>query len=247
MFVRTFGRSDVTIDHVKALCTRRGWLTGRQRWSRLAERRLRELYPDLSTADVAQRLGRSVSAIYGRARKLGLTKSAAYLASPAACRLRRGDNVGAACRFLKGHVPANKGKPMPFHPNSAAMRFKKGRVAENLKPLGTERISKDGYVEIKVDQVNPYTGAQGRFVLKHRHLWEGIHGPVPKDMALKAIDGNRQNTDPSNWELVSRGLLPRLNGKSGRRYDTAPAEIKPSIMAIAKLEAAAARRREAAR
>jgi hypothetical protein len=33
-------------------------------------------------------------------------------------------------------------------------------------------------------------------------------------------------------------MLPRLNGKGsrGRDYDTAPAELKPTIMAVAKLE-----------
>lgn len=54
-------------------------------------------------------------------------------------------------------------------------------------------------------------------------------------MALKC-KGDPANPDPSNWELVSRGVLPRLNGQKGRRYDTAPAELKPTIMAIAKLE-----------
>jgi hypothetical protein len=35
-------------------------------------------------------------------------------------------------------------------------------------------------------------------------------------MALKCLDGNKQNTDPSNWEAVPRALLPRLAG--GNRY-----------------------------
>jgi hypothetical protein len=38
---------------------------------------------------------------------------------------------------------------------------------------------------------------------------------------------------------VPRALLPRLSGKSGRNYDHAPDEIKPTIMAIARLEHAA--------
>lgn len=41
-------------------------------------------------------------------------------------------------------------------------------------------------------------------------------------------------------KLVPRGLLPRLSGKSGRAFDQAPAELKPAIMAIAKLEHALA-------
>jgi hypothetical protein len=54
-------------------------------------------------------------------------------------------------------------------------------------------------------------------------------------MCLKCL-GEKSNTDPSNWMLIPRGLLPRLNGKSGRNYDAAPAELKPIIMATAQLE-----------
>jgi hypothetical protein len=59
---------------------------------------------------------------------------------------------------------------------------------------------------------------------------------VPGGYALKCLDGNKLNTDPGNWEAVPRALLPRLNGKSGRNYDRAPDELKPTIMAVAKLE-----------
>jgi len=97
-------------------------------------------------------------------------------------------------------------------------------------------MSKDGYVEISVDQVNPHTGYGRRFVHKHRHLWELANGPLPEGMCLKCLDGDKSNTDPSNWEAIPRALLPRLNGRFGRGYDTADPEVKPTIMAIAKLE-----------
>lgn len=86
---------------------------GRRCWTRKDDKQLRALYPDLPTADVAKQLGRTYTAICGRAGNLGLHKSAAYLASPAACRLRRGDNPGIPHRYPKGHVPANKGLRRP--------------------------------------------------------------------------------------------------------------------------------------
>lgn len=239
LFVAAFGRHDVTVDHLKSLCTRSGWLVGRRPWRPEDDAQLRALYPDRSTADVARELGRSVSSVYGRAQQFGLCKSAAYLESPAACRLRRGDNVGAAYRFAKGHAPANKGKRMPFHPNSAAHRFKPGQRPPNATPVGHERVDEDGYVWIKVDEPNPHTGYRGHYVFKHKRRWEDAHGPVPSGYALKCLDGNKQNTDPSNWELIHRAVLPRLNGR-WRDYDRAPAELRPTILALAKLEQAVA-------
>ncbi|TXC73932.1 HNH endonuclease [Sphingorhabdus soli] len=169
-FVRRFGRDDITVDHVKALCTRKGWATGRDG------------------------------------------------------------------RFDPGHIPANKGKPMPYHPNSAATRFKPGHLPANVKYLGHERLSKDGYVEISVAETNPHAGYERRYVHKHRWLWERANGPVPDGMVLKCLDGDKANTDPTNWEAIPRGMLPRLNGRFGRNYDDAPAELKPLIMKIARLE-----------
>jgi hypothetical protein len=235
-FVRQFGRTDVTRDHIKALCTRNGWVTERERWTADDDATLRALYPDTRTEDLARRIGRSRCSTYNRAKLLGIPKSAAFLASPASGRTNGRQGFGT--RFQKGQVAPNKGKRMPFHPNSAATRFKKGHgrsgVAVRLyKPIGTERLSKDGYLERKINDDMPL---QARWRAVHLVRWEAIHGPLPKGMALKSLDGNRQNTDPLNWTLVPRGLLPRLHGKSGRDYDHAPAELKPTIFALARLE-----------
>lgn len=170
-FVKRFKRKDVTKDNIKALCTRRGWKTGR-----------------------------------------------------------------TGC-FPKGSVPANKGQKMPFNPNSAKTQFKKGQRSHTTKHVGYEYVSKkDGYTYLCIDEVNPHTGFEHRFVMKHKHLWEKINGPVPADHCLKSKDGNRLNTDPGNWELVPRSMLPRLAGRWGVPYDSAPAELKPTLFAIAKLE-----------
>ncbi len=148
---------------------------------------------------------------------------------------RKGWLTGRTGRLEKGNVPANKGKKMPYHPNSARTRFKKGNLPHNTNYLGHERVSKDGYAEISIDETNPHTGFERRYVLKHRWLWEQEHGPVPEGMCLKCL-GDQLNTDPSNWELVPRAFLPRLNGRFGRGYDGAPNELKPTIMAVVKIE-----------
>lgn len=149
---------------------------------------------------------------------------------------RNGWLTGRTGHYDPGHLPDNKGKKMPFNANSARTQFKKGQQPHNTKYLGHERVSKDGYVEISIDERDPHTGFGRRYVLKHRHLWEQANGPLPKDMCLKCLDSDKTNTELSNWEAIPRAMLPRLNGIRGRGYDAAEPEIKPTIMAIAKLE-----------
>lgn len=151
---------------------------------------------------------------------------------------RNGWTTGRTGQFPKGLPPHNLGKKMPYHANSASHRFKNGNSPHNTKFLGHERVSKDGYVEISVAERNPHTGYWRRYVLKHKHLWEQQHGPVPSGHALKCKDGNRLNTDPSNWLLISRRLLPFLNGHRGPNYDQSAPEIKPVILTLAKLKRA---------
>jgi hypothetical protein len=149
---------------------------------------------------------------------------------------RKGWLTGRDGRIQKGNVPANKGKKMPFNANRARTQFKKGQQPPNTKFLGHERVSKDGYVEISIDQENPHTGFERRYVLKHKHLWEQKNGPVPSGMCLKCLDGNRLNTDPSNWTPIQRALLPFMNGHRGPNYDRAAPEVKPAVLTLAKLK-----------
>lgn len=156
---------------------------------------------------------------------------------------RMGWMTGRTGCFTKGQTPANKGKRMPYNPNSARTQFKKGQEPHNTHHLGHERITPDGYVEVSVAERNPHTGYERRYVPKHRHLWQLANGPIPEGHRLKCLDGDKTNCDPSNWEAIPMALAPRLNGRFGRAYDAAPAELKPTIMAVAKLEHAARSKR----
>jgi hypothetical protein len=170
-----------------------------------------------------------------------------------ALRKRKGWKTGRSGFFEKGQEPFNKGKPCPEgrggrHPNARKAHFGKGHEPHNTKYLGHERVSKDGYIEISIAETNPHTGYGRRYVLKHRWEWEQANGPIPAGHALKCMDGNKQNTDPANWEAVPRALLPRLAG--GNRYrqllafDDAPPEVRPALLAIARLEHKARRVRD---
>jgi len=153
---------------------------------------------------------------------------------------RKGWLTGRTGQYGKGHDPANKGKKMPFNANSAKTQFKKGHLGgkakDKYKPIGTERLSKDGYLERKIHDGLP---RQSRWRAVHLVRWEEDNGPIPKGHCLKCMDGNKSNTDPSNWTCISRALLPRLAGRWSTPYDSAPAEIKPTILAVAELAHAA--------
>ena len=155
---------------------------------------------------------------------------------------RKGWMTGRSGCFAQGSEPHNKGKPFPTaarHPNCRKTQFKKGGEPHNTKHLGHERITVDGYVEVSVGIPNKYTGYGRSYALKHRYLWEQANGPLPDGYALKCLDGNRQNCAPENWEAVHRGVLARLNGGRFRKtipYDEAPEDLKPVVMASAKLK-----------
>lgn len=158
-----------------------------------------------------------------------------------ALRKRQGWRTGRTGCFEKGSEPHNKGRPFPaaHSPGAARNQFERGHLPHNTKFAGHERVSKDGYVEISVEETNPHTGYERRYVLKHRRLWEAANGPPPAGHVLKCLDGDKCNTEPANWQPVPRAILPRLNG--GRRkthlaYDDAPSELKPAILTTAKLE-----------
>lgn len=243
-FVERFDRADVEAPHLHGLRKRMGWLVGRAS-GRFKGRRIK--YSAEEIAWLRENCTLPIAECH-QAFLRAFPRDDVTAQNLHALRKREGLKTGRTGRFEKGMEPANKGKKMPFNPRSAATRFKPGQLPHNHQGAGHERIdSKDGYVVMIVDEVNPWTGAATRPVHKHRWLWEQKHGPIPEGFALKCMDGNKLNTDPANWELVPRAILPRLNGRYGRGFDAAPEELRPTILAVSKLEhAARLRRKEAA-
>ena len=115
-------------------------------------------------------------------------------------------NTGRTGRFEKGHATWNKGTKGLTKANVTS--FKKGQKPHNYKPLGSERITKDGYCEIKVSD----TGRRWR--PKHVLIYEKHHGKVPKGSAVIFLDGDKRNFDIDNLYLVTRSQLAMLNKNS---------------------------------
>lgn len=194
--------------------SRERYRAGKRLWSRANDAELRRRYPNESTAALARDLRRTTAAVYGRAGKLGLSKSAAYLASPAAFRFRRGYHKGWDYRFGKGHVPANKGLRRPgWSPGRMKeTQFKPGvrqGVAVKLyKPIGSERVTIDGYLERKINDAMPL---QKRWRAVHVLLWEAVHGPVPPGHAIVFRNGDKADIRIDNLERLSRADLMKRN------------------------------------
>ena len=245
-FVAQFSRTDVTVAHLKALCVRAGWTTDRNKpFSPTDDALLREHFSDTPTKQLAVQLQRSYGAVAARAHALGLRKSDVFRASRASGRLQCGDRIGTATCFQKGHAPQNKGVKRPDGWSPGRMRetqFAAGQTSWNRKPVGSVRVI-DGYQCTKVRTGRAVWTENWRQT--HTIKWEALHGPVSDDMCLKCLDGDRLNTDPTNWHLIPRALLPRRNGGRGKRlgYDRAPVELKPILLTTAKLAHAVTRRR----
>jgi hypothetical protein len=163
----------------------RGILAPRQHWSEAELALLASMYPDCHTADVAEWVGHTLKATYQRALAIGLRKSAEYLASDTACRIQQGKQNAnmIASRFQAGQAAWNKGVKgsTGLHENCRRTQFKKGQMhgaaQHNYVPVGSLRISKDGYLERK--QTDDHPVPTRRWEAVHRIVWRAAHGPIP--------------------------------------------------------------------
>lgn len=184
----------------------------RRFWTAGEHAELLARYPHERTATVAEALHRTVSSVYVRAQAFGIGKSAAYLASPAAGRTNGRQGIGT--RFTKGQTPANKGLRRPgWGPGRMkATQFQKGvrqGVAVRLyKPIGTERVSKDGYLERKIHDDLPL---QSRWRAVHLLVWEAANGPLPQGCAVAFLNGDKADIRLDNLECITRRELMLRN------------------------------------
>lgn len=187
----------------------------RRAWSDADLRTLREQFADSRTDDLAMTLGRTYRSVAQVATKLGLKKSAAYLAGPLAHRFD--GKKGSGSRFEKGLIPWNKGKEYKAGGRSVETQFKPGachgRAAQIVAPLGAYRINPDGILEQKFGDTPGLQTMRWRAV--HRIVWEAANGPTPAGHVVVFKPG-RRTTEAANialdaLELVSRADLMHRN------------------------------------
>ena len=110
--------------------------------------------------------------------------------------------------FEKGSTPVNKGTKGLYNVGGNRTSFKKGQRPKNYKPVGHERLDRDGYVLIKVSDTGEW---HQRWRHKHKVVWEAAHGPIPKGHVLIFLDRNKLNVSLDNLQLITNSQLARMN------------------------------------
>lgn len=138
-----------------------------------------------------------------------------------ALRKRRGWKTGRTGCFEKGNKPHPMAKPKG--PNKTS--FKTGRKPKNWKAAGSTRISKDGYIEVKIQEPRGW-------IQLHTLIWTAANGEVPSGHCVAFKDGDKVNVAPSNLELITRNENLQINRLHCSSY---PGEVRPAVRNIGKL------------
>ncbi|GAC1640107.1 MAG: hypothetical protein NVS9B14_21500 [Candidatus Acidiferrum sp.] len=201
----------------------------RRPWSEDDDVLLKKLYPSMRAVDLVKRLNRSQSAIFGRAKKLGVAADPERVHRQNVALGVGLKEAGKAHRFPKGNVPANAGLRRPGYSvgrgRMQSTQFKKGQVSRNWLPVGTVRADSDGYMRIKIAEGLGGSGNQKIWAFVHKLVWEQAKGPVPKGHCLWFKDRNKSNANLENLELITRKENRRRNS-----IHNLPKELKDTIM-----------------
>lgn len=147
-----------------------------------------------------------------------------------------GLSTGRNGRFQKGHNTHNKGMKGVCAKGCEKTWFYKGHIPENHREVGSERITVDGYIEIKVAEPNVWKQ-------KHRVVWEAEHGKVPDGYCLIFRDNDRTNTDINNLMIISRAINAVMVRSDLHRYSGEMKDVAVKIAEL-KIKTSAARKKK---
>ena len=132
---------------------------------------------------------------------------------------RKGWKSSHSGRIEKGAVPWNKDKKGYMGANATS--FKKGQIPKNHRPVGSERITKDGYIQVKTAEPRTWR-------LKHIVEWEKVNGSLPKGHCIRILDGDRTNCHIDNLICISRGANATSNQRN--KANTISPELNKAIL-----------------
>lgn len=209
----------------------------RRNWSEEDVIILRKHYPDLPGHIVARTLHRPLSSVYQKAQQLGLKKSAAFYASDKSGRVARGKQHPSmvATQFKRGQKSWNKGMKGWSPEGSKATQFQPGRPAceaGNYRPIGSVRLSRDGYMERKVTD-DPSIYPARRWVAVHRLVWEATNGPIPRGHIV-VFQRGKLTTDA---DAITADILECITRKENMRRNSS-ARFSPQVRQLIHIKGA---------
>jgi hypothetical protein len=134
--------------------------------------------------------------------KMGLRKSPAFMAT--------------RCRFHPGHATWNAGTHWKAGGKARLTRFKKGHKPQTWRPVGSERITRDGTRERKVSDTRHKRDWQPVKDI----LWRQKRGPIPRGMFVV-----HKNRDRADFRLRNLVLVDRAENMRRNTYHRYPKEI----------------------
>lgn len=154
----------------------------RETWTAEQELVLLRLYPDMPNEVLAARLNKTLQQICSKAYRLGLKKSPEF-----SKKIRQ--DWGSATRFKKGNTPWNCGmKGLPARGRSSETQFKKGQKPHTWLPVGSTRVSADGYLQRKISD----TGYPPPGLEEHPHPALGRTRRPHPNRPLRLLQGQQQ-------------------------------------------------------
>lgn len=149
-------------------------------WTEADVALLRQHYPTTETPVLAQALGRPPRQVLAKANAMGVHKTREFIAAIARERSLRPGHGAQACQFKPGFTPWNKGVKGVVGVQEAcrATQFKPGSRPHTWVPVGSYRISADGCLEQKVNDLPGNSNVRWKAV--HRLVWEAANGPMPR-------------------------------------------------------------------
>jgi hypothetical protein len=176
-------------------------------WTEQKKERLKSLYADNRSADIADMLGVKLSAVYNMAFKLGLKKNIEVLRQLSIANADHPAKI--ATRFEVGNVSWNynlKGDRFKKRmPKESYKRMQQTHFAKNHKPMNTKPV---GTISLRgKSKAKPYLYikiADSNWQLLQRHVWEQHFGPIPKGHVVVFKDGDFKNCNINNLEVISK-------------------------------------------
>ena len=138
--------------------------------------------------------------------------------------------TGRTGRFEKGHRPTNAPPKGTCPEWIAPYKYRKGQDNGKSCNPGTERVTQEGYIEVKVDKKRMWR-------MKHVLVWEKAHGKVPDGYMVIFKDNDRSNCNLDNLMIISKSVNAVMNRNGLCNYS---GDMKETAVKIAELKIAVA-------